>query len=76
MTDAEIMSNVMHQIRVNEVAICMLATKAGADPEALFNHASDIVDQMIEEGKFNAASLSATASSTRPPIVIGGTPKA
>ena len=56
MTDAEIMSNVMHQIRVNEVAICMLATKAGADPEALFNHASDIVDQMIEEGKFNAAS--------------------
>lgn len=56
MTDDETMSNLMHQIRVNEVAICMLATKAGADPEALFDHANDIVNQMAEEGRFNAAS--------------------
>ena len=52
MTDAEIMSNVMHQIRVNEMAICMLADQAGLDPEDVFNKANEIVDRMISEGSY------------------------
>ena len=53
MTDTELMTNVMHQIRVNEMAICMLADKAGLDPEEIFDKASDLVDRMILESKYS-----------------------
>ena len=56
MTDAELMTNVMHQIRVNEMAICMLADKAGLDPEEVFDKARDLVHLMVVEGKFNEPS--------------------
>lgn len=56
MTDAEIIANLMFQVRVNECAICKLATKAGLNPDELLNDATEIVEQMLREDKFNAPS--------------------
>ena len=53
MNDAEIMSNVMHQIRVNQAAIYLLAKEVGVDPAKLLDDAAWGVNQLLKEGGFD-----------------------
>ena len=57
MTETDYLANLMHQVRVNEAAIYLLADKLGVEPEALFNDAAAGVNTLFGNGGFdNAAS--------------------
>ena len=53
MTDTDYLANLMHQTRVNEAAIFLLATKLGVDPGELFDDAATGVNSILEKGGFD-----------------------
>ena len=55
MSDTDYLAHLMHQTRVNEAAIFLLASKLGVDPGELFDDAATGVNSILEKGGFNDA---------------------